>query len=101
MALHELATNAAKHGALSVPGGRVSVACRVEPEEGARVVEWLERGGPPVPSPPTRRGFGLRLLERGLAMQAGMRADLRFESEGLHCTLRLPPPRPAATGTAR
>ncbi len=58
-------------------------------------------GGPPVPSPPTRRGFGLRLLERGLAMQAGMRADLRFESEGLRCTLRLPPPRPAATGAAR
>ncbi len=73
MALHELATNAAKHGALSVPGGRVSVACRADPEDGgARVVEWVERGGPPVAGQPARKGFGLRLLERGLAAQAGM-----------------------------
>jgi two-component sensor histidine kinase len=91
MALHELATNALKHGALSVPGGRVSVACRADPEDGARVVEWVERGGPRVAGAPARRGFGLRLLERGLAAQMGMGADLRFEPEGLRCALRLPP----------
>ncbi len=91
LALHELGTNALKHGALSATGGRVSIRCGADRENGARVVEWLERGGPPIAAPPARRGFGLRLLERGLATQAGMRTDLRFEPEGLRCVLRLPP----------
>jgi PAS domain S-box-containing protein len=101
MAVHELATNALKHGALSVPEGRVSIACRAAAGPGgdAQAVEWTERGGPPVAGPPARRGFGLRLLERGLAAQAGAGADLRFEPEGLRCTLRLPsPPRAALPG---
>jgi two-component sensor histidine kinase len=88
LALHELATNAMKHGALSVSAGRVTVSCDSDPEDAAPVVEWVERGGPPVPGPPARRGFGLRLL----AMQTGMAADLRFEPEGVCCTLRLLPP---------
>ena len=94
MAVHELATNALKHGALSVPGGRVSIACRAaaDHDDGAApVVEWVERGGPPVAGPPAKRGFGLRLLERGLAAQAGMGAAIRFEPEGVRCTLGLPP----------
>jgi PAS domain S-box-containing protein len=94
MAVHELASNALRHGALSSPGGYVRVACLCVSGKSngtsQNVVEWVERGGPPVPGTPMRRGFGLRLLERGLAMQAGMGADLRFEPEGLHCTLRLP-----------
>ncbi len=59
MALHELATNAAKHGALSGAAGRVTVQWRVKPVSGAGelTVEWRECGGPPV-SPPERRGFG-------------------------------------------
>ena len=61
MALHELATNAAKHGALSVPEGTVSVAWRID---GRRLrIRWAESGGPPVPGSPKRRGFGSRLLE--------------------------------------
>jgi two-component sensor histidine kinase len=68
----------------------VALACRAGDEDGASVVEWVERGGPPIAEPPARRGFGLRLLEHGLSMQAGMAADLRFESEGLRCVLRLP-----------
>ncbi len=96
MALHELATNALKHGALSVPGGRVAVAWRTDARAGgAQVVEWTERDGPPVPGPPTRRGFGLRLLQRGLVAQAGMEAEMLFESGGLRCTLRLPASSPA------
>ena len=91
MALHELATNALKHGALSVPDGRVSVACKTAPADGAPVVEWVERGGPPVAGPPSKRGFGLRLLGRGLATQAGMGADILFEPDGVRCTLRMPP----------
>ncbi|WP_222440828.1 sensor histidine kinase [Siccirubricoccus deserti] len=94
MALHELATNALRHGALSVPSGHVEVVCLAagsgEGEMARGAVEWVERGGPPVLGPPARRGFGLRLLERGLSMQTGMGADLRFEPEGLHCILRLP-----------
>jgi PAS domain S-box-containing protein len=97
MAVHELATNALRHGALSTPGGHVRVAyLALGGDEGAEphgAVEWVERGGPSLPGAPERRGFGLRLLERGLAMQAGMGAALRFEPEGLHCTLRLPSPR--------
>jgi two-component sensor histidine kinase len=91
MAVHELAANALRHGALSVPQGRVSIACKTAAEGGAQIVDWVERGGPPVAGPPARRGFGLRLLERGLAAQAGVAADLGFEPEGLRCTLRLPP----------
>ena len=98
MALHELATNALKHGALSAPGGRVAVACRTDPDGGANLVEWVERGGPLVAGPPGRSGFGLRLLGRGLASQTGMAADLRFEPDGLRCTLRLPPARAAPGG---
>jgi two-component sensor histidine kinase len=94
MVVHELATNALRHGALSVPGGRVRVACLTLGGNGGgtsrNVVEWVERGGPPVAGRPERRGFGLRLLERGLAMQTGMAADIRFEPEGLRCTIPLP-----------
>jgi two-component sensor histidine kinase len=94
MVIHELATNALRHGALSVPSGHVRVACLAPVDNGGgaprNAVEWVERGGPPVAGPPARRGFGLRLLERGLAMQAGMGADIRFEPEGLRCTISLP-----------
>jgi two-component sensor histidine kinase len=58
MALHELDTNALKHGALSAPDGRVVVTCEAEPDEGAGRVEWVERGGPPLAGPPARRGCG-------------------------------------------
>ncbi|HYI81732.1 MAG TPA: PAS domain-containing protein, partial [Acetobacteraceae bacterium] len=79
MAMHELATNAAKHGALSVPAGRVAVDWRVEPPpddatgatDGTLLLEWSEHDGPPVSGPPTRRGFGSRLIERGLPVQLG------------------------------
>ncbi|MCO6415864.1 PAS domain S-box protein [Siccirubricoccus sp. KC 17139] len=102
MAVHELATNALRHGALSVPSGHVRVACRAANAENGGTardtVEWVERGGPPIVGPPARRGFGLRLLERGLAMQSGMGADLRFEPEGLRCTLYLPSSRLARPG---
>ena len=93
LAVHELDTNALKHGALSVPEGRVFVACAAaDAADGgsSSVVEWTERGGPPIAGPPAKRGFGLRLLGRGLATQAGRGADIRFEPEGVRCTLHLP-----------
>ena len=94
MAFHELATNAAKHGALSVPGGRVRLSWgEAEADaDGARWHEvlWNEAGGPPIPEPPSRRGFGTRLLERGLAAQIGGAVALDFAPSGLRCRIRLP-----------
>jgi two-component sensor histidine kinase len=88
MALHELATNAARHGALSAPGGSVKLEGRVE--GGDLVVAWREAGGPRVAAPPRRRGFGTELLERVLAHQHGARTAFEWRPEGLACTVRLP-----------
>lgn len=89
MALHELATNAVKYGALSTPAGKVSVTWTVDRAADPAVVEivWRERGGPPVVAP-AHRGFGANLLERGLARELGGRVDMRFEPEGLVCVMR-------------
>jgi PAS domain S-box-containing protein len=84
MALHELGTNAAKYGALSVDGGRVSISWTAE--DGRLRLEWRESGGPPV-EVPTRRGFGSRLIERGLEADLGGAAALHFEPSGLRCTI--------------
>ncbi|MDO9711878.1 sensor histidine kinase [Paracraurococcus lichenis] len=90
MALHELATNAAKHGALSTPDGRVEVTCRAEEAGLAAVVEWCEVGGPPVRGPPPRRGFGVRLLERALARDLGPGGivTLDFDPGGVRAGIR-------------
>lgn len=88
--LHELATNALKHGALSVPTGRVDVGWRVEPGRNGNpelVMTWRESGGPPTTAP-SRKGFGTRLIQAGLA-GTGV-ADLRFETLGLEATFRAP-----------
>jgi two-component sensor histidine kinase len=84
MAFHELATNAAKYGALANPGGAVHVTWSIEPE--ARVLKlcWEERGGPLV-SEPQRRGFGLRLIEHGLAREISGHVALDFRPDGLLC----------------
>lgn len=87
MALHELATNAAKYGALSADGGRVSVGWRVDGERPGRFrLRWQERGGPPV-APPTRKGFGLRMIERALAAEAHGSVRLDFQRDGLVCEI--------------
>jgi two-component sensor histidine kinase len=85
LALHELATNAVKHGALSTPGGTVLLSWTVR-TEGARcdiVLRWIERDGPPV-APPTRKGLGSRLLVR----QGGLdEVEVQFAPAGLRCTM--------------
>jgi PAS domain S-box-containing protein len=87
MALHELATNAVKHGALTAKEGRVEVGWDVR---GGRVeLSWVETGGPPA-SDPDHKGFGLRLLERGLARQLEGDVDLDFAPGGLRCRIRFP-----------
>lgn len=88
MMFHELATNAAKYGALSSPSGRVEVSWAVG--EDARLhLRWVETGGPAV-SKPTRRGFGSRLIERGLAYELGARVRLVFDPTGVRCTMNIP-----------
>ena len=91
LALHELATNALKHGSLSVPGGKVFLDWDAPARPGERVaLEWVEIGGPPVLGPPARRGFGTRLLQRGLArdLGAGAEVELEFNRAGLRAAIR-------------
>jgi two-component sensor histidine kinase len=92
MAFHELATNAAKYGALSVPGGAVSVRWRSQAAEGGQALQltWQESGGPAVP-PPQRRGFGSMLIEQALAAEFGGAIEIAFPPPGVTCTMRLPP----------
>ncbi len=88
MALHELCTNAAKYGALSVPGGEVALHWQVVRDDGPTrfLLTWKELNGPPVPAP-RRTGFGTRLIEAALASEFEARADLRFPVEGVQFTL--------------
>ena len=91
MALHELSTNAAKYGSLSVAEGKVRIAWRLETREGEQrlVLEWTERGGPPV-TPPTRKGFGHVVMARIVARALEGTVDLDFAPEGLRWTLDIP-----------
>jgi two-component sensor histidine kinase len=90
MAIHELTTNAAKHGALSTFGGQVEVRWHVEPGEERPVLHfaWTEHGGPKV-STPTRQGFGSRLLQRVLATQLQADVAMDFPEEGLRFTMTM------------
>jgi two-component sensor histidine kinase/CHASE1-domain containing sensor protein len=88
LAIHELATNAAKYGALSTDGGKVSVTWRkVSPE--LCEIDWRESDGPPV-SQPVGRGFGRDLLERLLSAELHSEVRLHFEPGGVECELRVP-----------
>jgi PAS domain S-box-containing protein len=92
LVLNELATNASKHGALSNrPSGRVDIAWRVAPTpQGTRLrLQWQESGGPPV-TPPSRRGFGSRLIERGLGPELGGEASVNYDPKGIVCEIVLP-----------
>ncbi|MDO9712216.1 PAS domain S-box protein [Paracraurococcus lichenis] len=100
MALHELATNAAKYGALSAPGGRVTVSWSVDTEAGLLRLCWSERGGPPVQGPPSRRGFGSRLIETTLARQLGGSIRSDWQPEGLVWEAELPLVRSVRGGQA-
>lgn len=88
LALHELATNASKYGALSVPGGQVTIRWSLVEENLARI-EWIERGGPRVAAKHPR-GFGTDLIEKIVAHELRNPVDLVFAPEGVRCTLMVP-----------
>jgi PAS domain S-box-containing protein len=101
---HELATNAMKYGALSRPEGQVALSWIYDAEARALRLTWSESGGPPV-APPTRRGFGSRLIERSLRGEMKGAATMDYRPEGLVCVMEvtlsgpipggaLAPPRP-------
>jgi PAS domain S-box-containing protein len=90
VALHELATNAAKYGALSVATGRVRVNWSRSADAGARLVlRWTEVGGPPV-KPPTCKGFGSHMMETMVRRHEGGDVHLDWHAEGLVCEIALP-----------
>ena len=90
MALHELATNAAKYGALSNGSGEIFIDWSVTDGKGKQVrLDWREAGGPPV-GPVRQKGFGSALIERGFAAQVDGRVTLDFPPTGVRCTLECP-----------
>ncbi len=91
MAFYELATNAMKYGALSVPDGRVTLSWeRSEAEDGLTLsIHWVERGGP-VPEKPTETGFGSFITGRALQMETGGTIDTAFAPQGFEWHLRMP-----------
>jgi len=98
MVLHELATNALKYGALSLPEGRLRVSWRVEEASPPRLrLEWTETGGPPIASLPSRKGFGSQLLHRALSSLPENDVQTEWRPEGLTVRLSLglrPPAHP-------
>ena len=97
LAIHEMATNAAKHGALGAPQGQVELAWRREPEGWVELL-WTETGGPPA-QPPQREGFGTRLLRSGLPSELGQGSSvgLDYTPAGFRAKIRF---RPAPEGEA-
>jgi len=90
MIIHELGTNSAKYGSLSVAGGSLDISWAVERRSGdTLVLDWIERGGPSVDKSP-RHGFGLTLIEREVSHGLGGKAKIEFEDTGLRVNLRIP-----------
>ncbi len=87
LALHELATNAAKHGAFSAASGQLELTWKIQPEK--LMVCWLESGGPKI-IPPSARSFGLRVIRASIEQQLGGLATFDWDPAGLQCTLSVP-----------
>ncbi len=81
LVLHELATNAAKYGALSTPKGQLKIAARFAPE--SLELEWIESGGPAVEGPPRHEGFGSRLATMSIVGQLAGSIDFKWNETGL------------------
>ena len=89
MVMHELISNAAKYGALSRPAGSIAIAWWVDAGDGALVLKWKERNGPPV-TPPARRGFGSVVIERSMRHELRGSGRLSFDPDGVACVVSIP-----------
>jgi PAS domain S-box-containing protein len=87
LALHELATNAAKHGALSSPGGKITFDWQLEPDE--LTLHWTENGGPRI-GKPTQRSFGLKVIVASIEQQLGGKASFDWNPAGLRAAFSIP-----------
>ncbi|WP_336800694.1 sensor histidine kinase [Kaistia sp. MMO-174] len=88
--MHELATNAAKYGALSVPQGRVEVRWALRPDDPSHFeLHWRESGGPAV-TPPLHKGFGTRLIQQALAAELRGEVQVIYEADGVVCRVHAP-----------
>lgn len=90
LALHELATNATKYGAWSVPEGKITLAWTSVPSAEGRLlrVRWQESGGPPIPATPARKGFGTSLLHGLFGSNGGVTLD--YATDGFSCAMSVP-----------
>lgn len=93
LACHELATNSAKYGALSVPPGRVSIKWwrKLTGDEESVEIHWIERDGPPV-AKPTRQGFGTRIITAAMSREPNGAVHLDYHPHGLHCRMTFAKP---------
>lgn len=93
IAFNELVTNAVKYGAFANEVGSIRVSWTIEstPEGNRLLLHWQEKDGPPV-TPPSRKGFGSRVLERGLAHELEGSVHLDYRSDGVVCTMNIPAP---------
>ncbi|MBM6580512.1 GAF domain-containing protein [Microvirga sp. BT689] len=89
MAIHELLTNALKYGALSEPSGWVAIRWNPASDGRTLTFRWSENDGPSV-RPPSERGFGTRLIQRGLAQELGGSVEINFNPSGVTCTISIP-----------
>jgi PAS domain S-box-containing protein len=90
MTLHELATNAAKYGSLSAPGGTLELRWSVDPAHDRLRLRWAESGGPPLAGPPRGRGFGSRVIRTTIHDQLGGEVSFEWQPTGLVCLMELP-----------
>jgi len=99
IALNELATNAVKYGAFSNAAGTVSIEWTIGDKDDGRLLclYWREKDGPPV-KPPTRKGFGSRVIEQGLAHELDGKAKLDYLLGGIVCTIHVPAPQAVLDG---
>jgi two-component sensor histidine kinase len=87
LVIHELATNSAKYGALSLASGTLDVSCNANDDE--VVVTWTERGGPPIAAPARLEGFGSKLVHRSMSTQLSGAIAFDWSEEGVVVTLRM------------
>jgi len=90
LVMHELMTNAMKYGSLSDSRGNVDVQF-VKEEDGALVINWREKGGPPIRTPPTRKGFGTTIIDRSIPFELNGEASVTYKVSGLEASFMIPP----------